>query len=192
MEAENKRRAGAYLTDNVVIVRQVVSVSLGGGRRGVAQFPYVWLGAVGRGGNREAIRLRLAALRAVLTGGGESRGVCEESAFSDVALQSATHTFKLLHTHTDARAPTPPHTHPPVSAEAPVLVLEVMQPFGKEDDDHKEEDQDQRGHAHHHAHHLELRHCPITARAFVPDIVLHVTPGSVKGTNQSGSFFETI
>lgn len=69
MEAENKRRAGAYLTDNVVIVRQVVSVSLGSGRRGVAQFPYVWLGAVGRGGNREAIRLRLAALWAVLTAG---------------------------------------------------------------------------------------------------------------------------
>ena len=60
---------GAYLTDNVVIVRQVVSVSLGSGRRGVAQFPYVWLGTVGRGGNREAVRLRLAALRAVLTGG---------------------------------------------------------------------------------------------------------------------------
>lgn len=37
------RRAGAYLTDNVVIVRQVVSMSLGGGRRGVTQFPYVWL-----------------------------------------------------------------------------------------------------------------------------------------------------
>lgn len=80
MEAENKRRAGAYLTDNVVIVRQVVRVSLGSGRRGVAQFPYVWLGAVGRGGNREAIRLRLAALRAVLTaGGGQSRDACEES-----------------------------------------------------------------------------------------------------------------
>lgn len=37
------RRAGAYLTDNVVIVRQVVSVSLGSGRRGVTQFPYIWL-----------------------------------------------------------------------------------------------------------------------------------------------------
>lgn len=47
----NMRRAGAYLTDNVVIVRQVVSVSLGSGRRGVAQFPYVWLRAVGRCGN---------------------------------------------------------------------------------------------------------------------------------------------
>lgn len=70
MEAEQERRAGAYLTDNVVIVRQVVSVSLGGGRRRVAQFPYVWLGAVGRGGNREAVRLRLAALGAVLTAGG--------------------------------------------------------------------------------------------------------------------------
>lgn len=72
MGEENERRAGAYLTDNVVIVRQVVSVSLGSGRRGVAQFPYVWLGTVGRGGNREAIRLRLAALWAVLTAGGQT------------------------------------------------------------------------------------------------------------------------
>lgn len=72
MGEENKRRAGAYLTDNVVIVRQVVSVSLGCRRRGVAQFPYVWLGTVGRGGHREAIRLRLAALRAVLTAGGQT------------------------------------------------------------------------------------------------------------------------
>lgn len=72
-----------------------------------------------------------------------------------------------------------------MSAKALVLVLEVMQPFGKEDDDHKEEDEDQRGHAHHHAHHLEFRHRPITARAFVPDIVLHITPGHGE-TNQSG------
>lgn len=76
MEAEQERRAGAYLTDNVVIVRQVVSVSLGGGRRRVAQFPYVWLGAVGRGGNREAVRLRLAALGAVLTAGGGAKQRC--------------------------------------------------------------------------------------------------------------------
>lgn len=47
----NMRRVGAYLTDNVVIVRQVVSVSLGSRRRGVTQFPYVWLRAVGCGGN---------------------------------------------------------------------------------------------------------------------------------------------
>lgn len=39
----NMRRAGAYLTDNVVIVRHVVSMSLGSRRRGVTQFPYVWL-----------------------------------------------------------------------------------------------------------------------------------------------------
>lgn len=52
-------------------------MSLGSGRRGVAQFPYVWLGTVGRGGNREAIRLRLAALWAVLTAGGQiERYVC--------------------------------------------------------------------------------------------------------------------
>lgn len=47
----NTGRFGAYLTDNVVIVRQVVSVSLGSGRRGVTQFPYVWLRAVGCCGN---------------------------------------------------------------------------------------------------------------------------------------------
>lgn len=47
----NMRRVEVYLTDNVVIVRQVVSVSLGSGRRGVAQFPYVWLRAVSCRGN---------------------------------------------------------------------------------------------------------------------------------------------
>lgn len=65
------RRGGAYLTDNVVIVRQVVSVSLGSGRRGVTKFPYVWLRAICCCRNREAIRLWLAALWAVLTGGGQ-------------------------------------------------------------------------------------------------------------------------
>lgn len=65
------RRVEAYLTDNVVIVRQVVSVSLGSGRRGVAQFPYVWLRAVSCCGNREAVRLWLAALWAVLTAAGQ-------------------------------------------------------------------------------------------------------------------------
>lgn len=68
------------------------------------------------------------------------------------------------------------HTHTPVSAKAPVLVLEVMQPLGKEHDDHKEKDKDQRGHAHHHAHHLEFRDSPVTACSFVPDIILHITP----------------
>lgn len=67
---KNTRRVGAYLTDNVVIVRQVVSVSLGSSRRGVAQFPYVWLRAVGRCGNREAVCLWLAALWAVLAAAG--------------------------------------------------------------------------------------------------------------------------
>lgn len=67
----NMRRVEAYLTDNVVIVRQVVSVSLGSGRRGVAQFPYVWLRAVRCCGNREAVRLWLAALWAVLTAAGQ-------------------------------------------------------------------------------------------------------------------------
>lgn len=65
----------AYLTDNVVIVRQVVSVSLGSGRRGVAQFPYVWLRAVGRCGDGEAVCLRLTALWAVLTAAGGQRQI---------------------------------------------------------------------------------------------------------------------
>lgn len=72
-EGEEGAEPGAYLTDNVVIVRQVLSVSLWGGRRRVAQFPYVWLRAVGRGGQGEAVRLRLAALGAVLTAGGRDR-----------------------------------------------------------------------------------------------------------------------
>lgn len=63
------RRVGAYLTDNVVIVRQVVSVGLGSSWRGVTEFPYIWLRAVGCCGNREAISLWLAALWAVLTAG---------------------------------------------------------------------------------------------------------------------------
>lgn len=74
------RRVGAYLTDNVVIVRQVVSVSLGSGRRRVTQFPYVWLRAVGGCGNREAVRLWLAALWAVLTVAGRGE---RERAISD-------------------------------------------------------------------------------------------------------------
>lgn len=61
-------------------------------------------------------------------------------------------------------------------AKALVLILEVMQPLSKEHDDHEEEDKHQGGHAHHHAHHLELRDHPITTPAFVPDVVLHVTP----------------
>lgn len=74
-----------------------------------------------------------------------------------------------------------------MSAKALVLILEAVQPFGKEDDDHEEEDEDQRGHAHHHAHHLELGHRPVAARALVPDVVLHVTPGRTQ-TSQSGFF----
>lgn len=72
------RRAGAYLTDNVVIVRQVVSVSLGSGRRGVTQFPYIWLWAVGCCRNWEAVRLWLTALWAVLTAESKERQVCDK------------------------------------------------------------------------------------------------------------------
>lgn len=84
-QEEGKKGAepGAYLTDNVVIVRQVVSVSLWGGRRRVAQFPYVWLRAVGRGGKGEAVRLRLGALGAVLTGWARQRGGQRSAAVCD-------------------------------------------------------------------------------------------------------------
>ena len=82
---KNRRRVGAYLTDNVVIVRQVVSVSLGSGRRGVAQFPYVWLRAVGRCGNREAVRLWLAALWAVFAAAGQAE-ICVMRARAHTSL----------------------------------------------------------------------------------------------------------
>lgn len=64
----------------------------------------------------------------------------------------------------------------PASAEALVLVLEVVQPLGEEHHDHEEEEEHQRGHAHHHAQHLELGDGPVAARALVPDVVLHVAP----------------
>lgn len=91
----NARRGGAYLTDNVVIVRQVVSVSLGSGWRGVAQFPYVWLRAVCCCRNREAIRLWLAALWAVLTGGGRRESVMIISQHFFISLEFST--FVSLH-----------------------------------------------------------------------------------------------
>lgn len=90
-----KGESWAYLTDNVVIVRQVVSVSLGSGRWGVAQFPYVWLRAVGCCGNREAVRLRLAALWAVLTAGEQTHTQRErERDLCDKYLQSFFFPFK--------------------------------------------------------------------------------------------------
>lgn len=76
------------------------------------------------------------------------------------------------------RAPgLPPHDRAsPASAEALVLVLEVVQPLGEEHHDHEEQEENQGGHAHHHAQHLELGDSPVAARALVPDVVLHVAP----------------
>lgn len=66
--------------------------------------------------------------------------------------------------------------HTPAFAKALVLVLEAVQPLGKEYDDHQKEEEHQGGHTHHHAQHLELCDYPVTAHAFVPDVVLHIAP----------------
>lgn len=69
------------------------------------------------------------------------------------------------------------HDHAsPASAEAFVLILEVVQPLGKEHHDHEEKEEDKRGHAHHHAQHLKLGDGPVAARALVPDVVLYIAP----------------
>lgn len=69
------------------------------------------------------------------------------------------------------------HDHAsPASAEAFVLILEVVQPLGKEHHDHEEKEEDQRGHAHHHAQHLKLGDGPVAACALVPDVVLYIAP----------------
>lgn len=74
------------------------------------------------------------------------------------------------------QGPAPQDHGSPASAEALVLVLEVVQPLGEEHHDHEEEEEHQRGHAHHHAQHLELGDGPVAARTLVPDVVLHVAP----------------
>lgn len=75
-----------------------------------------------------------------------------------------------------APEPAPLDRASPASAEAPVLVLEVVQPLGKEHHNHEEQEEDQRGHAHHHAQHLKLGDGPVAACALVPDVVLHIAP----------------
>lgn len=65
----------------------------------------------------------------------------------------------------------------PAFAKALVLVLEAVQPFGKEYDDHEKEKKPTGGDAHDHAHHLELGDHLVTTCAFVPDVVLHIAPG---------------
>lgn len=43
-----------YLTDNVIIVSRGPGMG-GGGTGGVAKFPYIWMGALGNGGEGEVI-----------------------------------------------------------------------------------------------------------------------------------------
>ena len=90
----------------------------------------------------------------------------------------------FLHSHIQV---THTQTHTPAFAKALVLIFEAVQPLGKEYNDHEEEEEHKGGHAHHYTHHLELCDCPITTRAFVPDVVLHIAP-AYKG-EQSGNMF---
>lgn len=67
--------------------------------------------------------------------------------------------------------------HAPAFAKARVLIFEAVQALGEEHDNHKEQEEDEAGHSNHHAQHLELCDGPFTAQAFIPDVVLYVTPG---------------
>lgn len=58
----------------------------------------------------------------------------------------------------------------------------MVQPLGKEHNDHEEEEKHNGGHAHHHTHHLKLCDRPVTTRTLVPDVVLRVTPTYKKET----------
>lgn len=193
MRSTNTRRAGAYLTDNVVIVRQVVSMSLRSGRRGVTQFPYIWLRTISCCRNREPVRLWLAVLWAVLTAGSREGDSCDINICSSVSVFHMNHStskFPVVQKETE-QSPLFPfqqirnslfqfahtHKHRPAFSKAYVLALEAVQALGKEHDDHEEQEEHQRGHGHHHTQHLELCDGPLAAQAFVPDVVLHITPG---------------
>lgn len=63
---ERERQEPRYLTDNVIIVSQCTGMR--DVRRGVAQFPYIWVGALSDGGQREII-IVLLRWRPVLTAG---------------------------------------------------------------------------------------------------------------------------
>lgn len=65
-EGKRERREPRYLTDNVIIVSQCTGMR--DVRRGVAQFPYIWVGALSDGGQREIIIVLLRG-RPVLTAG---------------------------------------------------------------------------------------------------------------------------
>lgn len=65
-EEKRERQEPRYLTDNVIIVSQCTGMR--DVRRGVAQFPYIWVGALSDGGQREIIIVLLRG-RPVLTAG---------------------------------------------------------------------------------------------------------------------------
>uniref|UniRef100_A0A8B9H5J4 Uncharacterized protein n=1 Tax=Astyanax mexicanus TaxID=7994 RepID=A0A8B9H5J4_ASTMX len=58
-ERKREREIARYLTDNVIIVSQ--STSMREDRGGVAQFPYVWVGALSDGREREIIIVSILA-----------------------------------------------------------------------------------------------------------------------------------
>lgn len=62
------RREPRYLTDNVIIVSQCTGMR--DVRRGVAQFPYIWVGALSDGGQREIIIVLLRCWPVLTAGGG--------------------------------------------------------------------------------------------------------------------------
>ena len=74
-EGVRERLEPRYLTDNVIIVSQ--STGMRDVRRGVAQFPYIWVGALSDGRQGEII-IVLLRWRPVLTAGNGRRGQKKE------------------------------------------------------------------------------------------------------------------
>lgn len=70
-----ERREPRYLTDNVIIVSQCTGMR--DVRRGVAQFPYIWVGALSDGGQREIIIVLLRRWPVLTAGGGGGGGKVE-------------------------------------------------------------------------------------------------------------------
>lgn len=74
-EGKRERQEPRYLTDNVIIVSQCTGMR--DVRRGVAQFPYIWVGALSDGGQREIIIVLLRGWPVLTAGCGrrDGRGV---------------------------------------------------------------------------------------------------------------------
>lgn len=64
-----------------------------------------------------------------------------------------------------------------------ILSLEQIELLGKEDSHHEQQEKHKSSRADGHAHHLEVGDDGLTAHAFVPDVVLGVTP---TGTDTEG------